>query len=506
MTELMLKLLATGVLLAGNAFFVLAEFALITVRPTRVAELVAAGGRRAKLVQRAIERMDQYLAAVQLGITMTSLGIGWLGEPAVAHIIHRVLPPLPALASATLSYSLSFATAFILITGLHILLGEQLPKLVAIRRSERTIFWIIAPLTAVYWLSYYPLSVLNWLTHVLLRLLRVGEAADELQPHSCDELRMLLGQSQEAGQFSLDQYVMLSNLFDFGQGRVREVMVTREHVAWLALDRPWPENLEVIRSRKFSKYLLCDPDPDHPVGYVQLRDLVLRPTLAAAPDLRVLARPLLWFAAEDTLEQCLRTLQESTHSFAGVRGADGALAGIVTIEDLVEEIVGEIRDEYERRPGAALADALLAGAARFDLRADTRDAALTELLDALPVVLPGFNRDEVWRQLRARERAFSSAIGHVAALPHARLENLNRPVLVFGRSRAGIAFNAPDGQPVRLLFLMLTPLAQPAAHLRLQAQVARLLAHEQLHARLLEVENRDELMAIVRSFVNKVPE
>lgn len=504
MTVILVKLAVTALLLAGNAFFVLAEFALITVRPSRIEELIAAGRPRARLVRFAIERMDNLLAAVQFGITITSLGIGWLGEPAVAHLLSRWLP-LPAALAAAFSWSLAFALAFVLISGLHILIGEQLPKLIAIRRSEAMIFLTIVPLTALYYLSWLPLLLLNQLTQLLLRLLRVGGQTEEQKPHTHDELRILLGRIQTAGQLSLDQYVMLSNVFDFGRGRIRDVMTQRDFVASLALDRPWRDNFAVITARRFSAYLLCASGPDTPVGCLLMRDLVLQPLAAGAePDLRALMRPILTFQPDDALEPSLRAMQESARHYAAVVD-HGRLEGIVTVEDIVEEIVGEIRDPNERRGAAQVREALVPAAARLPLAATDRLAAIEELLGALHDAAPGFDRATARALLFERERGLSSAVGHGVAFPHARLPGLDRPLLAFGHS-PGIDFAAPDDQPVRLLFLMLTPAARPADHLQLQAQLATLLGYRQFRARLLAARGPNDLLEVVRSFESKVPE
>lgn len=491
-------------LLIVNAFFVLAEFALVRVRSTRLEELSRKGQKHAQMAQAALKHIDGYLSAIQLGITMASLGLGWIGEPALAHILQPVISFFPPLISQTVSYSVSFAIAFIVITSMHVILGEQVPKLIAIRVPETASLLTAAPLHLFYRATYLPMWVLNKSANKFLKLVGFHSPEGELA-HSEEELRMILAQSQEQGRLSLGRLMMFENLFDFGHSIVKEIMTPRDSVAFISLERKWEDNMTVIQQKKFSRYPLCRTGLGDVTGMVHFKDMGMEALLGkTTPNLEGIRRDILSILEETPVEKVLREFQEKRAQMALVKDYDGKITGLVTMEDILEEMVGEIRDEFDQAPATMLSDVLVPSAAELEIGYTNRFGALRIMLLKLHSEKPAFDREEAWKLICKRETGLSSAVGHQAAFPHARLPSLSRPLVAFGRCKEGILFPSPDKQPVRLIFMILTPFYEPTSQLRILAQLASLVSNPTLRKKLLCVKNPNELIDIVKTFENKV--
>ncbi len=355
-------------LIAINAFFAMAEYSLVRIRESRLEELARKGKRLAPLIRFALDHLDGYMSTVQLGITMTSLGLGWVGEPAVARLIHRLFPLLDRSSTTGIATSLSFLAAFLLITGLHILFGELVPKLMAVRNPERYAGFTILPMTGFYYLAFVPMQALRRAANGVLKLFGIkGSASEEV--HSEDEIKILLEAREEEGGLSLQRLLMFENLFDFGHTVVREVMTPRGSIAYLSCARSWEENLTVMMQYKRSRYPVCEDEIDSVRGYVHIKDLAFEyMTGEKEPDLLELARPILSLQGGTTLEECLRRFQAKRVSLAVVLDKRKKVTGLISMEDVVEEIVGEIRDEFERPPRASLAPAFVAEACDLERR------------------------------------------------------------------------------------------------------------------------------------------
>ncbi len=500
----LISLFITFLLLLLNAFFVLAEFAIIKVRATRLDELAKKGQKRALLAQSAVKNLDGYLSAVQLGITMASLGLGWIGEPALATIIHPFTSIMPESISNTVSHSISFAAAFIVITSMHIVIGEQAPKLVAIRIPETISLFTAIPLHLFYRLTYGPMWLLTKSTNLFLKIIGFHSSESELA-HSEEEMRMILGQSQEQGRLSLGRLMMFENLFDFGHTIVKEIMVPRSSIAFLSMDKPWQENLSVIRQKKFSRYPLCKNDLNDTDGMIHIKDLSIECLLGKCiPHIEGMKRAAHFILEEAPVEKALREFQEKHSQMALVKNYDGKITGLVTMEDILEELVGEIRDEFDSTPAALLSQVLVPEAADFGIEYANRFGVLRALLLKLHSAKPMFDREEAWRLICSRENGLSTAVGHMSAFPHARLSSLSKPLVAFGKCSEGIIFPSPDKLPVKLLFLILTPFYEPTAQLRILAQLASLVSNPTLHKKLLSSKNASGLLDVIKTFENKV--
>jgi CBS domain containing-hemolysin-like protein len=345
---MILSLIAIVLLLAANAFFVAAEFALVKVRAIRLETLAAAGHARAGLAIAILKHLEAYLAACQLGITMASLGLGWVGEPAVA----ALLEPLFHMAGLddTLLHTVSFVVGFLIFSSLHIVVGEQVPKTFAIRQPEPISLGIALPLHA-FFLLCWPLNwALNAASRGILRLLGVAEAT-HLDAYSGAELRQIIGASRQLGAMPKQEHDMLGAILDLEKVEVGEVMTHRRNILSINADAPVEEIVRQVLEGPYTRYPIWRGDPDTITGVLHAKDVLAalqRPgAKASSADLRKLATPP-WFIPDTTslLHQLLAFRQRRAH-LAFIIDEYGALMGLVTLEDILEEIVGDIVDEKD---------------------------------------------------------------------------------------------------------------------------------------------------------------
>lgn len=330
-----------------NAFFVAAEFAIVKVRSTRVQELVREGVRGSTAVQNAIGDLDAYLSATQLGITLASLGLGWIGEPAFASIVTPLLTTF-GIWSEKVIHSISLTIAFAFITFLHIVLGELAPKSLAIRRPEETSLVVAPPLRLFYRVFYPALWFLNSSSSFFLRLLRITPASESELAHSEEELRILLAESHRTGTLSASKRKLLENVFDYTRRSAKHIMVPRADITYLSISRPLAQNLETIRQTQHTRYPLCADDIDHVLGMLHAKDL-FQPLegIGDSSDLMKLKRDILFVPESRPLELLQRDFQQKRVHMAVVVDEYGGTSGLVTLEDILEEIVGEIQDEFD---------------------------------------------------------------------------------------------------------------------------------------------------------------
>jgi CBS domain containing-hemolysin-like protein/mannitol/fructose-specific phosphotransferase system IIA component (Ntr-type) len=479
------------VLVLLNGFFVLAEFALVKVRVTRLKELMGQGNRRAHVAHEMVEHLDRYLSSAQLGITVASLGLGWVGEPAFARLIDSVVG-LPGWWKAGTSHAISTAIGFLIITFLHLLIGEQAPKMLAIRRAEQCLLAVAYPLQWSYRLSYLPMIVLNGACNLVLRA--IGLVRDEPEmTHSEQELRMLLTTAQTTRRFSLNRLLMLENIFDLGHQSVRDAMIPWPEVRSLSRGATITEVLRLVGEHRFSRWPVIDPASGTPVGYLLTKDLIVEPQAQA--DWTKLVRPLRVVAPGDGLEPVLQQLQTVGANMAVVM--DGMrLVGLITLEDILEEVVGRIEDEYPRLPRLFLKDALAVGGIVLDVEAAAPEQAIRTLAAVIPRDNLPANADVATMALD-RERQMPTDVGHGVAIPHARVPGLVKSVLVFGRAAEGIVFSEQSEEPVRLIFLLITPAERPNLQVFFLAQLANIAESELVRERMLRAETALELLEII---------
>jgi CBS domain containing-hemolysin-like protein len=335
-------------LVAVNAFFVAAEFALVRVRVTRIEELVGTGVRRAVATREVLRHLDAYISACQLGITLTSLGLGWVGEPAFARLFEPMFAWTGAW-SAAASHSAAIVSAFALITFLHVVLGELAPKTFAITHPESTALAVSWPLHAFKSVFWPLIALMNGTSNFIVRLAGLTPASEGSLAHSEAELRMILAVSEKSGVLSGTHARLLSKALDFPDRTVRQILIPRGDVIFLDLRHSYAENLVRARDYGHTRYPLCDGGIDHVIGVVNIKDLF---PLAAPPatggDLRAIARPPLFVPDTVRIEQALALFQKRRLHLGVVVDEYGGTAGVVTLEDVLEELIGEIQDEYDQ--------------------------------------------------------------------------------------------------------------------------------------------------------------
>ncbi len=331
-----------------NAFFVAAEFGLVSVRRTRVEELAAQGHPTARVVRRALDDPDRFIAATQLGITIASLALGWIGEPALAHLFIPLLQFLPPSWVGAAAHSVAAAIAFACITFLHVVAGELAPKSIALQNPERTAFFVARPMLVIFQIFRPAIWALNGAGNGLLRLLGIRPAGGHERVHSVQELKMLIEASQEEGVLEAEEEQMLRAVFDLRSSRAAEVMVPRTEMVCVPADATVEELADLAERTALTKFPVFEDDPDHIIGIVYLKDL-LRPIRACRSDLtaRALMRDALFLPETVSVADLLAHFRRARQHIAILVDEYGGTAGLVTLEDLLEEIVGDIGDLFE---------------------------------------------------------------------------------------------------------------------------------------------------------------
>jgi len=342
-----LKILAVLGLVFLNGFFVAAEFAIVKMRETRLIELSDEGNVRARVARSLVEKLDAYLSATQLGITIASLGLGWIGEPFVSHQLEPLLKIIGVVNPAAVS-TISFAAGFLIITFLHIVFGELAPKSLAIQRTEPTTLWVSIPLRLFYWAFFPAIWILNEAAAGALRLVGIRPASEEELAHSEAELVMLLSESARGGHISEQEKAISGRALRLAEMKVRQIMAPRNEVVYFSLQDPLETHLAKARRHNFARYPLCETDLDSVIGMVHIRELFWMMQEGGEQDLRALALELLIVSEDDSLERVLHRFRDTHTHLAVVVDEMGSVSGVVTLEDVIEQLVGPIQDEFDR--------------------------------------------------------------------------------------------------------------------------------------------------------------
>ena len=339
------KLIAVIVLVLGNGFFVAAEFALVAIRRSRVTQLVEQGHPSAKTLQRAVNHLDSYLAATQLGVTMSSLGLGWLGEPAIADLIEPTLEKiLPENIATVGAHTLGVAIAFVIITSLHIVLGELAPKSLALQRPENTALWVIQPLEFYLNLFRPAVHVLNSLGNYVLSSLGLRADGSEVSVHSPEEIRMLVAASRQAGLVGLAQEEMMERVFRLGGQHIRAFMTPRIDLVWLDVEAPIATIQQTILTSVYSYFPVCQDSVDNILGFLKAKDFLAASTSQSLmpTQLMGLLTPPLYVPEVMNAFNALDLFKQTGNRIAAVVDEYGVLQGLVTLNDILEAIVGDI--------------------------------------------------------------------------------------------------------------------------------------------------------------------
>jgi CBS domain containing-hemolysin-like protein len=352
--ENLLRLVGVAALIAANAFFVATEFALVSVRRTRIEELVRSGNQAARWTQQAIRSLDRSIAATQLGITMAGLALGWVAEPALSNLLYPIVRLFPAGISDEVSHTFSAGLAFALITFLTVVGGELTPKSIALRHRERTALLVGRPIILLGWIFRPATWALTASANRLLRLIGVPPARGQEHVHSVEELKMLVAASAARGVVEEDEEDMLHAVFDFGELLVRQVMVPRTEMVAVPAEASLDEIIGLALRQPYTRFPVYDGDLDHILGVVHLRDL-MRARHAERPGsttARGVMREAIFVPETIGVNTLLRRFRNRRQHMAIVLDEYGGTAGMVTLEDVLEEIVGEVSDEFS--PGPSL--------------------------------------------------------------------------------------------------------------------------------------------------------
>lgn len=329
-----------------NGFFVSAEFAIVKIRSGRIDTLVEEGRKSAVIAKSMLNHLDGYLSACQLGITLCSLGLGWLGEPVVA----RMMSPLFEIAGfgERLVHIVSLFVSFLLIAVLHIVLGELAPKTIAVRKAEQVTLLSARPMRIFYKIMFPFIWLLNRMSSGLLRLLGMAPVSEQDSLHTEEEIRVMMKESSESGLIDSTEMSLVDNIFEFADTTAREIMIPRTEMICLYTQNTLDENLTIALEGTRTRYPVCNIDKDHIIGFIHIKDLIRSNT----QDYRDLLRPIMAVPESIPISDLMKRMQRGKTQIAILIDEYGGTSGMVTLEDIVEEIVGEIQDEFdEERPG-----------------------------------------------------------------------------------------------------------------------------------------------------------
>jgi CBS domain containing-hemolysin-like protein len=331
-----------------NGLFVAAEFALVAVRKTRIEELVHRGVKRARSVESAMHSLDRSIAATQLGITLASIGLGVVGEPALAHLLEPLADFLPESWREAAKHSIAAPLAFLLITYLHVVFGELIPKALALETSDRTALWLAGPLNVFARLARPLILTMNGTANFILRRLGYRAASGEEMVHSVEELLLLIEDTEEAGILDPDQAEFVQNVFRLSNKRVLDCMVPLNKMATLELSTPPDKVLEAVRSGAHTRMPVYEGNIDNIVGIVNTKDLFFLFSLKGVVILQDALYPPLFLKPNESMANALRLFRRVRRPMALVRDENDKILGLITLEDVLEEIVGDIEDEHDR--------------------------------------------------------------------------------------------------------------------------------------------------------------
>lgn len=347
--EITIKLLAVALLIGLTAFFVASEFAIVKVRTSRINQLIEEGNTAAIAAKRVIGHLDEYLSACQLGITVTALGLGWLGEPTVELILHPLFEKFHM--DESLTGILSFVIAFASVTFLHVVIGELAPKTVAIQKAEQITLLFSKPLIWFYRIMFPFIWVLNGSARILTGMFGIKSASEQESAHSEEELRIILSESYKSGEINQSEYKYVNKIFEFDNRNANEIMVPRTEVVAIEKGTSLLDVIEIVQQEQFTRYPVIEGDKDNVIGMVNIKRLYTATiTEEHVAELQIdnFIAPVIRVLETIPIHDLLLKMQKERIHMAILTDEYGGTAGLVTVEDILEEIVGEIRDEFDQ--------------------------------------------------------------------------------------------------------------------------------------------------------------
>lgn len=337
-----------AILIALTAFFVASEFAIIRIRSSRIDQLIEEGNRNAIVAKKVISNLDEYLSACQLGITVTALGLGWLGEPTIKHLLDPLFLGLNI--PASISHITSLVIAFAAITFLHVVLGELAPKTLAIQKAEVVSLATARPLIMFYKIMYPFIWALNGSARLTTRMFGLKKVSEHELAHTEEELRIILSESYKSGEINQSEFKYVNKIFEFDNRIAKEIMVPRTEIVSLSKDDTIEDFLQVARIEKFTRYPIIDGDKDHIIGMVNIKEImtdIITNQELSGQTLESYTRPIIRVIDSIPIHDLLLKMQKERIHLAILMDEYGGTSGLVTVEDIIEEIVGEIQDEFD---------------------------------------------------------------------------------------------------------------------------------------------------------------
>jgi CBS domain containing-hemolysin-like protein len=342
---MLVELLLTFLLVLLNGFFVAAEFGMVKIRPSQLDIKIQKGSKRAKLAKVMNERMDSYLSSTQLGITLSSLGLGWIGEDVFAHAVSALFVKLGANPQGWAVHSISIPMAFVCLTFLHITLGEQIPKMIGIKHSMPIVLLVSYPMRIFYFICAPFIWLLRFTSNTILKMIGVKKNEDEV--HTEEELRLILTESEEGGAIKPSENELIQNVFDFDDRTVKQIMVPQNRISAIDVEQGRDQVSKLVIDEGFSRLPVYLGDVDNIIGIVHSKDLLKALIENRYRSIKEIMRPAHFVPESMKINELLRDFQKHHIQMAIVTNEFGATAGLITMEDIIEELVGEIQDEHD---------------------------------------------------------------------------------------------------------------------------------------------------------------
>ncbi len=345
--NIVFNLLIIVLLLFSNGFFVASEFAMVKVRKTRIEQLVKEGDFNAKIALEALKDLDKFIAAVQLGVTISSIGLGWVGEGTLARIIEPLFVFLPGISQTVATHTVSATLAFALITFLHVVLGELIPKSIALEYTEKTALLIARPMHGITFIFGPFIWALNGFGNLVLKMLHIPHSHKGSLVHSTEELDMLVDASYDGGVLNETEKDMLHNVFKFSDLTAKQVMVPRTDMVCIPIDMSLDELNKLAAESQYTRYPVYDDDIDHIIGLVHVKDLYCLSIKDEVCPIKNLLRDVLLVPETITMDNLVLEFKKRKGQMAIVVDEFGGTSGLITLEDVLEEIFGDVQDEFD---------------------------------------------------------------------------------------------------------------------------------------------------------------
>lgn len=341
-----LKIVIIFILIFTNGFFVAAEFAMVRVRKTRIKTMADDGNVMAKYTEKIVSNLNSYLSASQLGITLASLGLGWIGEPTVSKIISPIITLFHG--SDTTISSISFVLSFIIITSFQIVLGELAPKSLAILNAEKLALFSSIPLTIFYKITYPVICVFNFSTNCILKIFGISQMDEHEIAHTDDEIKILVEESYKHGLIDKTELTFVDNIFDFSEKTVKEIMIPRTDMICFDKEDCFNKFIEIALNEQITRYPVCDKSKDNIIGFIHIKDLFKHSIENKDGNIDDIIRNVITIPEYTSISELFKIFKIKKEQLAIVIDEYGGTAGLVTLEDIIEEIVGDIQDEFDK--------------------------------------------------------------------------------------------------------------------------------------------------------------